>query len=213
MRVLLGGFAPFGGSDLNPSWEAVRRLDGIQATDHVELFATKLPVSYSEAADRLFASVRVICPEVIIIVGQAGGRHAINPEIYAVNKSDSENPDNEGVILKNQLIANDGPENYTSTLPVQDMVNAIRQLGIPAELSESAGSFVCNHVFYKLMHQLKQSRSSKLAGFIHVPYLPEQLNGDELPSLVIDQITDALLQSAIVSAEAYLKTIDLSKSV
>ncbi|MDN3953949.1 pyroglutamyl-peptidase I [Sporolactobacillus laevolacticus] len=213
MRVLLSGFAPFGGSKLNPSWEAVRRLDGVQATETIELFATKLPVSYREASERLFASARVICPDVIIAVGQAGGRESITPELFALNKSDSENPDNEGMVLSDQLIFEDGPENYESTLPVHEIIESIREMGIPADLSKSAGSFVCNHVFYKLMHGLGRSERTIIGGFIHVPYLPEQTLGAEVPSLSIDQITEALKKTAIVSAEVFSQKIRLSKSV
>jgi len=207
MRVLLSGFAPFGGSKLNPSWEAVRRLDGVQATDTVELFATKLPVSYREAADRLFASVRVICPDVIIAVGQAGGRKAITPELFAMNKSDSENPDNEGVVLNDQSIVEDGPEKYKSALPVHEIIRAIQELGIPVELSENAGSFVCNHVFYRLMHELRKTEKPKIGGFIHVPFLPEQISKNGAPSVAIDQLTEALKQAAIVSAAAFSEKV------
>jgi pyroglutamyl-peptidase len=213
MRVLLSGFAPFGGSRLNPSWEAVRRLDGIQATDTIELFATKLPVSYREAADRLFASARVICPDVIIAVGQAGGRKAITPELYASNRNDSENADNEGVVLSGQQILEDGPQHYGSSLPVHDIVASLTELGIPAELSENAGSFVCNHVFYKLMHELQKSEKPTVGGFIHVPFLPEQITVDDTPSLDIDLLTEAIRQTAIISANAFSQKNDLSKSI
>ncbi|MCO7125943.1 pyroglutamyl-peptidase I [Sporolactobacillus shoreicorticis] len=206
MRVLLSGFAPFGGSGLNPSWEAVRRLDGVQATNTVELFATKLPVSYREAADRLFASVRVICPDVIIAVGQAGGREAITPELFAMNRSNSENPDNEGIVLTDQMIVEDGPEKYKSALPVHEIIWTIQKLGIPVELSENAGGFVCNHVFYKLMHELEKNGKSKIGGFIHVPFLPEQTLENDAPSVGIDQLTEALKQAAIVSAAAFSET-------
>jgi pyroglutamyl-peptidase len=213
MRVLLSGFAPFGGSGLNPSWEAVRRLDGIQATDTIELFATKLPVSYREAADRLFASARVICPDVIIAVGQAGGRKAITPELYAMNMNDSENADNEGVVLTKQQILEDGPQQYKSSLPVHAIVASLKELGIPADLSEDAGSFVCNHVFYKLMHELQKSDKPAVGGFVHVPFLPEQITVNETPSLDIDLLTEAIRQTAIISATAFSQKNDLSKSI
>lgn len=213
MRVLLSGFAPFGGSGLNPSWEAVRRLDGIQATDTIELFATKLPVSYREAADRLFASARVICPDVIIAVGQAGGRKVITPELYATNMNDSKNADNEGVVLCGQQILEDGPQQYGSSLPVHDIVGSLTKLGIPVGLSENAGSFVCNHVFYKLMHELQKSEKPIVGGFIHVPFLPEQTTVNEAPSLDIDLLTKAIRQIAIISANAFSQKNDLSKSI
>lgn len=213
MRVLLSGFAPFGGSGLNPSWEAVRRLDGIQATDTIELFATKLPVSYREAADRLFASARVICPDVIIAVGQAGGRKVITPELYATNMNDSKNADNEGVVLCGQRILEDGPQQYGSSLPVHDIVGSLTKLGIPVGLSENAGSFVCNHVFYKLMHELQKSEKPIVGGFIHVPFLPEQTTVNEAPSLDIDLLTKAIRQIAIISANAFSQKNDLSKSI
>ncbi|MCL1630831.1 pyroglutamyl-peptidase I [Sporolactobacillus sp. CPB3-1] len=210
MRVLLSGFAPFGGSKLNPSWEAVRRLDGIQTADTVDIYATKLPVSYREASERLLASIRVICPDIVIAVGQAGGRDAITPEIYAMNKDDSDKSDNEGTVRINQKILEGGPDRYMTDLPVHEIVAAVQNRNIPSRISEHAGMFVCNDLFYKLMHALELSSRPMIGGFIHVPYLPEQVTDvadTEAPSLSVDQITEALREAAIVSAKVFSEKI------
>ncbi|WP_051575136.1 pyroglutamyl-peptidase I [Sporolactobacillus terrae] len=212
MRVLLSGFAPFGGSKWNASWEAVRRLDGMQTGESIELFATKLPVTYNEAAERLLASARVICPDIIIAVGQAGGRKAITPERFAVNRIHSERPDNDGVIIKEQRISENGPQRYASDLPLNEIVSAIQHMNIPAELSEDAGTFVCNHVFYNLMHGLQKFEKPIIGGFIHVPYLSEQIKNSESPSLHIEQLTEAMRIAAIESAHDLLNQTKLCET-
>ncbi|GGL43746.1 pyrrolidone-carboxylate peptidase [Sporolactobacillus putidus] len=204
MRVLLSGFAPYGEDHVNPSWEAVRRLDGIQAAENVTLFATRLPVVYGEAIKRLISSIRVIRPEVTIAVGQAGGRMQITPERVAINVSDAPIPDNAGRVLTDKVIISDGPAAYWSTLPVRKIVRAIKDLGIPAGLSNTAGTFVCNQVFYGLMHELSHSGQTKIGGFIHIPYIPEQTLDKLAPCLSLDTITKALKRAAVVSAEALM---------
>lgn len=204
MRVLLSGFAPYGEDHINPSWEAVRRLDGMRAIGNVTLFATRLPVVYGEAIERLISSIHVIKPDVTIAVGQAGGRMQITPERIAINVSDAAVPDNAGRMLTDQAIVSDGPAAYWSTLPIRKIVHAIKGLGIPAGLSNTAGTFVCNQVFYGLMHELSHSEQTRIGGFIHVPYMPEQTLDKLTPCLSLDMITKALKCAAVVSAKALM---------
>lgn len=202
MRVLLSGFAPFGEEHVNPSWEAVRRLDGIQVANDVTLFATRLPVVYREAIKRLISSMQVIRPDVTIAVGQAGGRMQITPERVAINVSDAPLPDNAGQVLTDEAIVSNGPVAYWSTLPIREIIRAIKELGIPAGLSNTAGTFVCNQVFYGLMNELSHSERVEIGGFIHVPYIPEQTLDKTGPCLSLDLITEALKRAAVVSAKA-----------
>ncbi|RYL95473.1 pyroglutamyl-peptidase I [Sporolactobacillus sp. THM7-4] len=194
---------PFGGESLNPSWEAVRRLDGVQADEDVILYATKLPMVYEEARIRLITSMHAIRPDVIIGVGQAGGRSEITPERIAVNVSDSSMPDNNGRILNDETIIPDGPAAYGSTLPNQKIVQVLKEMGIPAKLSHSAGTFVCNQVFYGLMHELSLRGRAQIGGFIHVPYITEQTEGKSVPSLPLHVIVNGLRAAAVASSKAW----------
>ncbi|CAM3079072.1 pyroglutamyl-peptidase I [Sporolactobacillus spathodeae] len=202
MKILLSGFAPFGKDWVNPSWEAVRRLDGVQLSNHTTLLATQLPVTFNGAARRLIASIRAIEPDIVLAVGQATGRAEITPEREAHNYCDSSCSDNAGHLFTDSVILPQGPDTYLSTLPYQEMIGAIRQIGIPASLSHSAGGYVCNHVFYHLMNYLeKMERRKILGGFLHVPCLPEQTMNTDVPSLTLEQITEAVREAARVSSE------------
>lgn len=184
MKILLTGFAPFGGQTLNPSYEAVRRLpDRLYGA---ELVKAELPVEYDRmdscVAD-LLSSVR---PDGVIALGQAGGRTGITPELVALNLIHSDAPDNAGTVRRRTPVLPGGPAAYFTTLPVFAMVDALRAAGLPASLSYTAGSYVCNALFYALM---ARTEGKIPAGFIHVPYLPSQTAGNpaifsmELPEI------------------------------
>lgn len=187
--VLLTGFDPFGGSEVNPSWLAVQTLHGRKIAGH-RVVCAQLPTRFAMAPGELARLVRLHRPVLVICVGQAGGRGALSLERIAINLSDASLPDNAGVQARDERIVPEGPAAYFSTLPVKNMLTALQREGLAAEISLSAGSFVCNHVFYVLMHMLATQRGFKRTrgGFIHVPYLPQQ----GLPNMPLDKMTHGL---------------------
>lgn len=174
MKALVTGFDAFGGDAMNPSYEAVRRLPArIGALDIV---TAELPTSFKRAMPTLRMSIKRERPNIVLCVGLAADRNAISVEKVAVNLQHARIADNDGARPVDKPIVAQGPAAYFSTLPVTQIVDALKCVGIPAEMSMSAGSFVCNHVFYGLMHRLaKQKRGAALlrAGFVHVPALPK----------------------------------------
>lgn len=183
-RLLITGFDPFGGEAVNPSWEAVSCLPD-QIGDYM-LCKLKVPTVFGAAAERILAEAARFQPDVIISVGQAGGREAVTPERIAVNIRDARIPDNAGNQPVGKFVAADGPAAYFSTLPVTEMAEAIRSAGIPAAVSNSAGAFVCNDVLYTLLHHYHGTQVR--VGFIHVPRVPEQ----GTPNLPLEQTVEAL---------------------
>ena len=183
-KLLITGFDPFGGQTVNPAWEAVKNLP-----DFVGDFALcklMIPTIFGEAPRAVLKKAEEWQPDLILCVGQAGGRSAVTPERIAVNIRDARIPDNAGNQPVGQFVTENGPAAYFSTLPVMAMADAIRQKNIPATVSNSAGAFVCNDVLYSLLHHF--DGTSVKVGFIHVPYLPQQGQ----PSLPLAQIIDAL---------------------
>ena len=160
MRLIVTGFEPFGGSETNASWEAVRRLEGVEKR--------LLPVSFARAKDRIDELVAGQ-PEAIICVGEAGGRSAISVERVAVNWMDARIPDNDGTRPMEQRSVTGGPAAHFATLPTRRIVDRLREAGIPAELSYTAGTYVCNSAFFALMDAIAHSEKPILGGFIHVP--------------------------------------------
>ncbi|MEJ2856750.1 MULTISPECIES: pyroglutamyl-peptidase I [unclassified Saccharothrix] len=187
MRVVLTGFEPFGGDRTNPSWDAVRQV----VPSGYELVTAELPCSFGTSLSVLRALVAEHEPDVVICVGQAGGRGAVTPERVAINVDDARIPDNSGAQPIDQPVVPGGPAAYFTTLPVKAAVAALREAAIPAAVSHTAGTFVCNHVFYGLMHLVATDRPGTRAGFVHVPHAPEQGHGD-LPSLPIATVARAL---------------------
>ena len=184
-KLLITGFEPFGGENINPSWDAVRALP-----DEVgEYVLTKLsiPVVYGEAAERVIEAADELLPDAIISVGQAGGRAAITPELVAINLRYAKTPDNKGNEPKDEAIINGGEAAHFSTIPVRKIAEAIDLIGIPSQVSYSAGTYVCNDVLYTLLDKYKDK--SVKVGFIHVPYSTEQ---NKEPSMKIDDIVKGL---------------------
>ncbi|MCD0494011.1 pyroglutamyl-peptidase I [Chromobacterium violaceum] len=166
--VLLTGFEPFGGETVNPSWEAARKLDG-ETIAGARVHARLLPCEFGAALDELYRQLDALRPDVAIAVGQAGGRPDIAVERVAINVDDARFPDNAGRQPIDEPVVANGPAAYFSTLPIKAIVAGLRERGLPATVSQSAGTFVCNHVMYGLLH-----RGCPRAGFIHLPFLPEQ---------------------------------------
>jgi pyroglutamyl-peptidase len=171
-KVLITGFEPFGGSTVNPSQEIARNLHGHEISGH-EVVAALLPCVFGAANVELRRQVRAVKPSLVICLGEAGGRTAITPERVAINVDDARIPDNAGNQPVDRPVVRGGRAAYFSTLPVKAIVAGLRAQDVPAEVSQTAGTFVCNHVFYGLMHELRLRRGAR-GGFIHVPYLPEQ---------------------------------------
>jgi len=172
--VLLTGFEPFNKETINPAWEAVRALQGWRE-DGFAVEVRQLPCVFGAAIDTMRAALDELQPALVIAVGQAGGRVDMSIERVAINIDDAPICDNRQQQLIDQPIAADGPAAYFSTLPVKAIVHALRAAGLPASVSQTAGTFVCNHVFYGLMHALAMRPAPAVkGGFIHIPFLPEQ---------------------------------------
>jgi pyroglutamyl-peptidase len=184
--VVLAGFEPFGGESTNPSWEAVKLVE----PSGYSLARVELPCTFGGSLAVLEAVLLEHRPSVVICVGQAGGRAEVTPERVAINLNDARIPDNAGNQPVDTPVIPDAPAAYFSTLPVKAAVAAVRSAGIPAALSHSAGTFVCNHVFYGLMHLTATKYPNLRAGFVHVPYSPPQSN--TAPTLPLPQTAKAL---------------------
>lgn len=186
-KLLITGFDPFGGETVNPSWEAVKLLP--DTIGSYSLTKLEIPTVFGEAAEKVLSAAEQLQPDVILSVGQAGGRSGVTPEVIGINLREARIPDNAGNQPVNTAVVPDGPAAYFATVPVRDMVASISDVGIPANLSYSAGAFVCNDVLYTLLHHFDGTPT--LAGFIHVPFLPEQAK-ENVPSLPLEKIVAAL---------------------
>ncbi|MBQ2325796.1 MAG: pyroglutamyl-peptidase I [Clostridia bacterium] len=169
-RLLITGFDPFGGESVNPSYEAVKGLPDI--IGEYSLTKACIPTKFGAATEKVIELAEKIQPHAIICVGQAGSRGGITPEVIGINLRDASIPDNGGYMPKDEKCVPDGQNAFFSTLPVKAMVNAIKEKGIPASLSYTAGTFVCNDLLYTLLHRF-EGTDIKI-GFIHVPFLPSQ---------------------------------------
>lgn len=199
MNVLVTGFDPFGGEAVNPALEAIKQLDGKMVAG-ARVVTRELPTVRWKAIEGLKTAIHEVQPTLIIAVGQAGGRMDITPERVAINVDDFRIADNEGNQVVDERIAPDGPAAYWSTLPIKKIVADLRAAGIPASVSNSAGTFICNHLFYGLMHELAVEGNVRRGGFIHIPYLPEQaakLTGQ--PSMALETIVRGLTAAIAAS--------------
>ncbi|MDP9895899.1 pyroglutamyl-peptidase [Variovorax boronicumulans] len=174
-RVLVAGFEPFENDAVNPAWEIARALDG-WACEGALVQAVQLPCLFGRAIDALDAALTGPPLQLVLCVGAAGGRTEISMERAALNIDDARIPDNAGQQPIDLPVVKHGPAAYFSTLPIKAMVRDVRAAGLPAAVSNSAGTFVCNHIFYALMHRLatRPALAHTRGGFVHVPYLPEQ---------------------------------------
>ena len=174
MTILLTGFDPFGGEKTNPSWDAVRVLRGRTMRGH-RVVALRLPTVFGAAEDALARALEKHQPRVALCVGQAGGRAAISFERVAINLVDARIEDNAGARPVDAPVVAGAPAAYFASAPVKAMAAAVRDAGIPAEVSLTAGSYVCNAVFYALMHHVATRMPSLRAGFVHIPFAPAQV--------------------------------------
>lgn len=206
MKALVTGFEPFGGEPVNPAIEAVRRLP--KRLGALGIHAAVLPAVFGRALDSLEDAVIASDPDIVLCVGQAGGRAALSLERVAINLDDARIPDNAGQQPIDRPIVPGGPAAYFATLPIKAAAAALREAGLPAIVSNTAGTFVCNHVFYGLMH-LAASRGLRLrGGFLHVPYLPSQAARQQgAPSMALDDIARGI---EIVLSVAAARTEDIA---
>ncbi len=182
MRILVTGFEPFGGQSLNPSWEVARALHGLQLQG-AQVVAVQLPCVFAQALPALQQALMQHTPDIVLALGQAEGRCDLSVERIAINVMDARIPDNAGAQPIDVPVIAGGPASYFSTLPIKSLVAGLRAAGFPASVSQTAGTFVCNQVFYALQHTL--AGQGVHSGFVHLPLLPEQAAhwpGPSLPS-------------------------------
>jgi pyroglutamyl-peptidase len=210
-RVLLTGFAPFGGEAVNPSWEIARALAG-WTSDGVPVHAELLPCAFGDALRALDAALQRWRPTLVLCLGQAGGREGISIERVAINVDDARIPDNLGRQPIDEAVVPAGPAAYFSTLPIKALVHDLHAAGIAAAVSNTAGTFVCNHVFYALMHRLAidPALAGTRGGFVHVPFLPEQVAGrpgtPAMPLAAQVQAVRGAMRSALAHAQDLRET-------
>lgn len=189
MKILLTGFEPFGGEEVNPSWEAVEQLRAPAGTELVKL---RLPVVFREAGERLVAALAAEKPDLVLCIGQAAGRDAITPERLGVNLMDAAIPDNAGFQPHEEPVIPGAPAAYFARLPVTELAEAIGAAEVPTRVSNSAGLFVCNTLLYRLLHEIETRYPNMRGGFVHVPCLPEQAERlgkrKALPSMELEEI-------------------------
>jgi pyroglutamyl-peptidase len=207
--ILLTGFEPFNQETINPSWEAVRALEGWQEGDFV-VHSRQLPCVFGQAKKAVRQAVEELQPCITIAVGQAGGRPDLSVERVAINIDDAPIADNQRRQVIDQPVIADGPAAYFATLPIKAIVHALREAGLPSSVSQSAGTFVCNHVFYALMHKAHEWGTTMRAGFIHIPYLPQQAAAHPgTPSMKLEDMVEGL-RIAIRTTMAH--TVDMREA-
>lgn len=172
--ILLTGFEPFDRETINPSWELVQLFADRTFADVYQVKVAQLACEFGNAIDQLVDLLDRHQPEIVICIGQAGGRADFSIERVAINLDDARIPDNAGAQPIDQSIVADGPAAYFSSLPLKKIIKKLRDHGIPANISHTAGTYVCNHVFYGLMHYANTHPQLRNAGFVHIPYLPAQ---------------------------------------
>lgn len=208
MKALVTGFEPFGGDRINPSFEALQLLPSRLGT--IEISTQALPVVFGAALPALREAVATIRPDIVLGVGLAGGRMELSLERVAINVDDARIPDNNSNQPIDRPVVADGPAAYFATLPIKAAVVALREAGLPAAVSNSAGTFLCNHVFYGLMHEAAKSGNRFRSGFLHVPYLPNQAARQPgTPSMALEQIVEGI---EIILATAAARFDDLAIS-
>ena len=208
MKILVTAFDPFGDEPVNPALEAVKLIN----EDHIraELVKLEVPTIFHESIDLVAEKIRKEKPDVVVAVGQAGGRFDITPERVAINEDDARIEDNAGNQPIDVPIKEDGEPAYFTTLPIKAMVEAIREAGLPASVSNSAGTFVCNHLMYGILYTLAQELPEARGGFIHVPFIPEQVvDKRNMPSMALEDMVKGLeaALNAIVDNSKDIKAV------
>ena len=190
MKILVMGFTPFGGELINPSWEAVKRLP--ERIGEMAITKREIPTEFDAACAALRAAMDELRPDAVLSVGQYGGANGIRVERVAVNLRDARIADNAGAKPVDEPVVPGAPDAYFVTLPTRRIVEKLREQDIPAQLSYSAGTFVCNNLLYCALHESAQGYPAMRCGFIHVPYLPEQTRDGSAPSMSLALMVEAL---------------------
>ncbi|HFU3844564.1 TPA: pyroglutamyl-peptidase I [Streptococcus suis] len=207
MKIIVTGFDPFGGEAINPALETIKSLPKTIAG--AELIIVEVPTVFDKAARVLEEKMAEHKPDAVLCIGQAGGRADLTPERVAINQDDARIPDNDGQQPIDRTIRPDGPAAYFSTLPIKAMVEAIRSAGIPSSVSNTAGTFVCNHLMYQALYLSEKQFPKTKAGFLHIPYLPEQVvDKPGLPSMSLETIVKGI-EAAITALVAYADKEDI----
>jgi len=209
MKALVTGFDAFGGDEVNPSSLAMHRLK--RQIGNLAIHTVELPTSYARSSIVLRGAIHEVQPDIVLGVGQAGGRAELCLERVAINVQDARIKDNDGKQPVDRPVVRDGPAAYFSTLPIKACVTEMRKAGLPAAVSNTAGTFVCNQVFYATMDMAAQHALGFRGGFLHIPYLPEQaarLGG--APSMALDDIVRGIEIVLAVSAQRQtdLRTVE-----
>jgi len=194
-KILMLGFEPFDKSSINPALEAIKLLDN-QELSGGKIITSSLPVVHQKSIDKAIEQIIQHKPDVVICVGLAGGNFGISVERIAINIDDFRIQDNEGNQIVDEPVVKDAPAAYFATLPIKAIVKELHNNGLPADVSNSAGTYVCNHIFYGLLHYIKNNNLNIKSGFIHIPLLPEQIKSEKKPSMPLELITKALTISA-----------------
>ena len=203
MRALVTGFEPFGGDSVNPSWLAVSRLP--KQVAGVEVHVAELPCSYANSAGLLRAAIAKVQPDIVLCVGQAGGRADLCLERVAINVQDARIRDNDGAQPIDSPVIEGGPVARFGSLPIKACVAEMRKAGLPAAVSNTAGTFVCNHIFYALMDMAERHPTPLRGGFLHIPFAPEQVTGSA-PSVAVDDVVRGI---EIILATCAARTSDI----
>ena len=199
MKILVTGFDPFGGETVNPAWEAVSRLPA--ETGGAEVVKLQIPTMFGRAPEAVLREVERLRPDFVVSVGQAAGRTAITPERIAINCEEASIPDNAGFQPAGGPVVEGGPDGYFSLLPVKEMTAAIQASGLPGKVSNTAGTYVCNHLMYHILHACHTRYPGMRSGFIHVPCIPEQQAGHpEWFALPLEEIVRGLTAALEVLA-------------
>lgn len=203
MKILVTGFDPFGGEKVNPAIESVKKLaDEIAGA---EIFKLEIPTICHRSLEVIDEAIAKYDPDVVLSIGQAGGRTDITVERIGINVDDCRIPDNAGQQIIDEPVFADGPDAYFVNLPIKAMVANIQKQNIPASVSNTAGTFVCNHVTYGVRHIIETKYPGKRSGFIHIPYLPEQVvDKKNMPSMNLETIVKGLtaaIEAIVVTTE------------
>ncbi len=210
MKVLVTGFSPFGGESINPSFEALKlakdRING------VEVIKREIPTVFNRSLELIESLIEEIKPDIVICFGQSGGESKIRLEKVAINLDEARIADNEGNKPTDRKIKEDGDTAYFSNLPIKNALKNLNKKNIPSRISYSAGTFVCNHIFYGLMYLIDKKYEGLKGGFVHLPYLPEQvLNKSNTPFMTMTMMSDAIniIVKTFIEEEEEIKNIDI----
>jgi len=208
MKVLITGFTPFGGESTNPAYEAVKRLPN--QIEGIEVVKEEVPTEFHKSIRTLDQLMQREMPDVVICVGQAGGRPNMSIERVAINVDDARIPDNGGNQPVDMPIVENAPVAYFSSLPIKAITEAIRNQGIPASVSNSAGTYVCNHIMYGLLNLIDTKYQGVKGGFIHVPFSEEQvIDKPTMPCMNLQTIAKALEIAVKIACEV---NVDVKRS-